>query len=143
MHFGLGPTRRVDQVVIDWPSGVRNELFDLRAGRRREIIEPRVVVLDLSAPQRVAGGWELLARVTNLDDVEQRARVDQRLMLDGRTVFRVESQVAVGAGETVGVTVLAPLLGLSLGSDGFVWTVRVTDEVSAAVDMARRSFGGS
>jgi hypothetical protein len=101
------------------------------------------VVLDLSVPQRVPGGWELLARVTNLDDVEQWARVEQRLMLDGRTVFRVESQVTVGAGETVGVTALAPLLGLSLGSEGFVWTVRVTDEVSSAVDMARRSFGGS
>jgi hypothetical protein len=142
VHFGLGPARRVDHVVIEWPSGVRNELFDLRAGRRREIVEPRLVLIDLSVPQRVAGGLELLARVTNLDDVEQRARVDQRLVVAGRTVFRVESQVVVRAGETVGVTALAPLIGTGSGGAGVVWTVRVRDDSSSAVDMRKRSFGG-
>ena len=33
LHFGLGESRRVDEVVIEWPSGERSVLTDLTADR--------------------------------------------------------------------------------------------------------------
>ena len=38
-HFGLGNAARVDQVVIDWPSGERTELRDLGANRLHRVTE--------------------------------------------------------------------------------------------------------
>jgi hypothetical protein len=38
-HFGLGNATRVDQVMIDWPSGERTELRDLGANRLHRVTE--------------------------------------------------------------------------------------------------------
>jgi hypothetical protein len=38
-HFGLGSATRVDEVVIDWPSGERSELRDLEADRLHRVSE--------------------------------------------------------------------------------------------------------
>jgi hypothetical protein len=37
-HFGLGAATAA-AVVVDWPSGARTELRDLRADRRYEVVE--------------------------------------------------------------------------------------------------------
>jgi hypothetical protein len=38
-HFGLGSATRVDEVVIDWPSGERTELRDLEVNRLHRVTE--------------------------------------------------------------------------------------------------------
>lgn len=38
-HFGLGNATRVDEVVIDWPSGERTELFDLEVNHLHRVTE--------------------------------------------------------------------------------------------------------
>ena len=38
-HFGLGNATRVDEVVIDWPSGERSELRNLEVDRLHRVIE--------------------------------------------------------------------------------------------------------
>jgi hypothetical protein len=38
-HFGLGNATRVDEVVIDWPSGERSELRDLEVDRLHRVTE--------------------------------------------------------------------------------------------------------
>jgi len=38
-HFGLGDATRVDEVVIDWPSGERSELRDLDVDRLHPVTE--------------------------------------------------------------------------------------------------------
>ena len=38
-HFGLGKATRVDEVVIDWPSGERTELRDLEVNRLHRVSE--------------------------------------------------------------------------------------------------------
>ncbi len=38
-HFGLGNATRVDEVVIDWPSGERTELRDLEVDRLHRVSE--------------------------------------------------------------------------------------------------------
>ena len=38
-HFGLGNATRVDEVVIDWPSGERTELRDLEVNRLHHVTE--------------------------------------------------------------------------------------------------------
>jgi hypothetical protein len=38
-HFGLGNATRVDEVVIDWPSGERSELRDLEVDRLHRVSE--------------------------------------------------------------------------------------------------------
>jgi hypothetical protein len=38
-HFGLGGATRVDEVVIDWPSGERSELRNLEVDRLHRVIE--------------------------------------------------------------------------------------------------------
>ncbi|MDJ0846864.1 MAG: CRTAC1 family protein [Myxococcota bacterium] len=38
-HFGLGDATRVDEVRIDWPSGLRTTLRDLRANRVYRVVE--------------------------------------------------------------------------------------------------------
>ena len=40
-HFGLGEAQRVDKVTVIWPSGHRDELSGLDAGREHEITEKR------------------------------------------------------------------------------------------------------
>jgi len=40
LHFGLGPDSEVNQVIIRWPGGRRQELRALAAGRYHEIFEP-------------------------------------------------------------------------------------------------------
>ncbi len=39
VHFGLGDAERVDELTILWPSGERQTLRDLDAGRHIEIVE--------------------------------------------------------------------------------------------------------
>lgn len=39
LHFGLGAARRVDEVEISWPSGLRSKLRGLEAGRSYRITE--------------------------------------------------------------------------------------------------------
>jgi hypothetical protein len=39
VHFGLGRNRRVDSVEIDWPSGVRQTLADVRADSMVKMVE--------------------------------------------------------------------------------------------------------
>ena len=38
-HFGLGNATRIDEVVIDWPSGERSELRDLEVDRLHRVTE--------------------------------------------------------------------------------------------------------
>jgi hypothetical protein len=38
-HFGLGTATRVDEVIIEWPSGARSVLRDVEANRLHEITE--------------------------------------------------------------------------------------------------------
>ena len=38
-HFGLGNATRVDEVVIDWPSGERSEMRDLEVDRLHRVTE--------------------------------------------------------------------------------------------------------
>ncbi len=40
VHFGLGTATSARELVIDWPSGVRQALTDVPAGRIVEIVEP-------------------------------------------------------------------------------------------------------
>jgi hypothetical protein len=40
VHFGLGAHDRADEVTIDWPSGVRQALADIRANQRLHVTEP-------------------------------------------------------------------------------------------------------
>ena len=39
VHFGLGQDTKIDRLVIDWPSGIRQELKDLAANQLYEIFE--------------------------------------------------------------------------------------------------------
>lgn len=39
-HYGLGPSTSVEQLVVQWPSGKRTELKDVRADQRLVITEP-------------------------------------------------------------------------------------------------------
>ncbi|MEM7308174.1 MAG: CRTAC1 family protein [Planctomycetota bacterium] len=39
LHFGLGPNASVERITIDWPSGVRQELLDVRADRVLRVVE--------------------------------------------------------------------------------------------------------
>jgi hypothetical protein len=41
LHFGLGGAERVDRVEIEWPSGARQVVREVRADRVVEVIEPR------------------------------------------------------------------------------------------------------
>ncbi len=40
LHFGLGKTDTVREVTIEWPSGITQQLPELAAGHRYEIVEP-------------------------------------------------------------------------------------------------------
>ncbi|MEZ5276569.1 MAG: FG-GAP-like repeat-containing protein [Opitutaceae bacterium] len=40
VHFGLGDEETIDQLIIDWPSGHRQEFSDLAADQRLTITEP-------------------------------------------------------------------------------------------------------
>jgi hypothetical protein len=43
LHFGLGTAGKVDQVVIDWPSGIQQTVNGLSAGKIhtiRELVTP-------------------------------------------------------------------------------------------------------
>ncbi|HXE79434.1 MAG TPA: CRTAC1 family protein [Vicinamibacterales bacterium] len=44
LSFGLGRRNKVDRVVIEWPSGAKEELKGLAAGRVYEIVEGRGIV---------------------------------------------------------------------------------------------------
>ena len=39
-HFGLGPSKTVKQLLVRWPSGVRQVLKDLPADQIHRIVEP-------------------------------------------------------------------------------------------------------
>jgi hypothetical protein len=54
-HFGLGDAARVDEVVIDWPSGTRTRLRDLAADSRYRIAEgaPAGIAADGTRGSRV------------------------------------------------------------------------------------------
>jgi hypothetical protein len=41
VHFGLGKDVLVKRLEIQWPSGVRQELHDLRANQVVSVVEPR------------------------------------------------------------------------------------------------------
>lgn len=40
VHFGLGENEVIDQLIVEWPSGVRQEFSELAAGRKYTITEP-------------------------------------------------------------------------------------------------------
>ncbi len=41
LHFGLGPDEQADLVEIVWPSGRRQRLRSLKAGRVYDVTEPQ------------------------------------------------------------------------------------------------------
>jgi hypothetical protein len=45
-HFGLGRATRVDQVVIDWPSGAQTNLQDLEVDRLHRIVEAKATTAE-------------------------------------------------------------------------------------------------
>ena len=51
-HFGLDRATQVDELIVEWPSGVRSELRDLASDRRYRIVEG----LDVAAaiPRRIS-----------------------------------------------------------------------------------------
>lgn len=40
VHFGVGDTQHIEKLIIDWPSGARQELRDLEAGKLYVVAEP-------------------------------------------------------------------------------------------------------
>lgn len=44
-HFGLANARRVDELVIEWPSGVRQQFKKVKAGRRYQLKEDGKLVI--------------------------------------------------------------------------------------------------
>ena len=55
LFFGLGTGERAERVVIDWPSGVRQELGPLRGGQVVEGVEPDAATTRAVAPVAAAG----------------------------------------------------------------------------------------
>lgn len=47
VHLGLGRAKRVDELQVDWPSGLRQSFHNVAAGQRIEIIEGRDTVRSL------------------------------------------------------------------------------------------------
>jgi hypothetical protein len=41
VHFGLGPNRRIKEIQILWPSGVKQELPNIDVDRIMTVEEPR------------------------------------------------------------------------------------------------------
>jgi hypothetical protein len=41
VHFGLGDTTRIDRIEINWPSGIRQVLTDVKADQILAVTEPR------------------------------------------------------------------------------------------------------
>jgi hypothetical protein len=40
LHFGLGPNKTVDQILVTWPSGIKQNLTDIESNQILHIIEP-------------------------------------------------------------------------------------------------------
>jgi hypothetical protein len=43
LSFGLGATKTIDRVVVEWPSGANEELTNLASGHTYEIVEGKGV----------------------------------------------------------------------------------------------------
>ena len=41
VHFGLGKDDRVKRLTIDWPSGIRQQLSNIRADQILKVVEPQ------------------------------------------------------------------------------------------------------
>ncbi|HYC70267.1 MAG TPA: VCBS repeat-containing protein [Opitutaceae bacterium] len=64
LHFGLGAAERVDRLVVEWPSGLRQEFPDLAANQRVTVTEPASAPKDPGAGRPGAAGTGLFVDVT-------------------------------------------------------------------------------
>jgi hypothetical protein len=57
LHFGLGPTTRIDSVEVRWPSGKLDKVVGLAADRFYSVLEGRGVVprSEIVPPERHQG----------------------------------------------------------------------------------------
>lgn len=54
VHFGLGENPQADRIVIHWPSGITQELTDIRGNQVLEVVEPAEAATN--QPSGTAGG---------------------------------------------------------------------------------------
>ena len=55
VHFGLGAASAIDRLELRWPSGIYQELVDVRTDRRHVVLEPRATLAKVHAPAYAAG----------------------------------------------------------------------------------------
>jgi hypothetical protein len=82
VHFGLGDETEVERVIIEWPSGIVQELENLTAGRRYIVKEPAVTASAKSGVKRDAslstdGPFQLVQGAAGLDFLQQEATINE------------------------------------------------------------------
>lgn len=107
IHFGLGQADSVDRLTIHWPSGIKQDLIDVRASRRHEILEPAVTVHRILQPVYAGGKLRLRARVENHGNLTESCTLKLRVTAaSGATIAgSVTGDLAAGAKATVTVVV--------------------------------------
>ena len=143
-HVGLGSRTRVDVVLIDWPSGIHQELHDLPADRLYAIAEPQVLVDGVEAPRRVPGGLEAGVRVANRTQAPRPFAVEVSLSVGGgaggpgareAAAARVEGVLDPGEVRRVGVALTVPAPALArLRLEGGELTATAHDDLERARD---------
>lgn len=109
---GLGADPRIEQLAVDWPSGVGSERFGLAADVRHEIVEPRVTIERVGS--MVPLGTEFVEIQVDLRDHAATAEPVQfvaRIALGGtHHVFPVyHFPASVGGRGTTSVPIYLPL----------------------------------
>ncbi len=65
VEFGLGNALQVDQLRIEWPSGIVQSTGPLEAGQRLTVQEPETATVDLDSPSALPAAVALHANVPN------------------------------------------------------------------------------
>ncbi|MCH1501958.1 MAG: FG-GAP-like repeat-containing protein [Verrucomicrobiales bacterium] len=67
LHFGLGKVQRIDRLTIDWPSGVVQQLTNLKAGQLHTITEAKTSNAKPYRERRADGNEPLYIKSSKLD----------------------------------------------------------------------------